>query len=216
MKEVPSITSEPRDTKVSRGWTVAVALGVLAVVGNFATTFILASAGKYSASNIGAGHAEIFWYGLLGYLIRKRQRQSGGYGWVVGGAIGLVVFLGGSMFSAFQNVRMEQESIIAAAQANIAAMNEQLPAMVDDSVRADRVSLDEAGMHFFLTMVDAVAGEMDIDAARVNYMDLYNSLVCESEGAKESLEAGAIMNYHFVDKNDNLVLEFQINRSSCP
>jgi len=212
--ESSSDSNRPEKPKVSRGWTVAVALGVVAVIGAFAANLIPAYAGAKSTSPYALLGA-IFWAGLLGYFIRKQQGLSGGRGWLIGGAVGLVVAFGSSFLYGYQKARLQNEADLAEVHEKLATMNVDLPQMVDEYIRADRIEFNENEMQYFLTFVDETADELESNDTLSEYRVFFVSGLCETVELEESLAAGLGFHYFFVDKNDAPVMEFTVTQADC-
>lgn len=212
--ELTSNSNRPEKPKASRVGTFAVVLGTVAVIGAFAANLIPAYAGVKSTNPYDLMGA-IFWAGLLGYLVRRKRGLSGGYGWLIGGVIGFMVFLGSSVLYGYQKAQLENEANMLSAQENIATANEQLPQMIDDGLRADRVSVDETGWQSFLTFTDVTADELDPNLVRREYKDYFASVVCETLEIEDARVAGAVFTYYFVDKNSNPVVDFTVREADC-
>ena len=214
MAQAPSGNTTTREAKTHWGWNVAVALGGLAAFGAFFAVFIPAYAGV-RPSNPYDSIGIIFWFGLLGYFLRKKCGLSGGRGWLIGGAVGLVVAFGGSFLYGYQKARLQNEADLAEAQEKLATMNAELPQMVDEYLRADRIDFHEDEMQYFLTFVDETAEELAVDETLSEYQEFFVSGLCETVELEESLAAGVGFHYFIVDKNDAPVMEFTITQADC-
>ena len=204
----------PMKRQKSTGWSVAVAIGVIMVIGITAAELIPAFAGVKNSAQFHTFNTIVV-FGLLGFFLRKQKGLSGGIGWLVGGLVGLVVTFGGSFIQGYQKARLANEAELQAAHENMATINADLPQMVTDEVRADRVDFNETEMVFYLTFVDAIADELDLDQVREEYRGMYVSVLCDTEETQGIVDVGADFHYYFVDKSGDPVMDFVLNQSDC-
>ena len=209
-----AVVDDAPAAKSKVGWTIATGLGVVACIGATAAAYIPAYGGlpnSYPYQTIGL----IFWFGILGYFIRKRGNQSGGIGWAVGGLAGLIISSGAGFLHGFQSARIRNAEIAAKAEENVTAMNANLPQMIDEHLRLDRVELTNDELRYHLTFVNETAEELTDSETVKAYKTSFAENICASPEMANGLKAGARFRYIFLDKVSSSVPGFTITGADC-
>lgn len=93
------------------------------------------------------------------------------------------------------------------------AMNVQLPAMIDDLTRLDRVSVDGLDVTYHYTLVDGTAAEYDSEAFRTGMMGVTLANTCSE--LRQYLQADVRFIYEYRGSDNGLVTTIQIAQRNC-
>lgn len=95
----------------------------------------------------------------------------------------------------------------------VSAINAQLPTIIDDVTRLDRVSVNGLEVTYHYTLVDAPAAEYDSEVLRSEIMAGLITDTCE--GFRQYLQAEVQYTYEYRGNDGNLVSAIKVGRQNC-
>ena len=167
------------------------------------------------------------WIVLLAFAMLKTRFampwKNGGTGRTVAGIVGVLVCFAVGANSIHQKVAAERNVFLEPLKETLEATNQQLPKMVNEELRLDRVSVELDGYHQYLTFPQYTAAELKsdpgLDYVRDYYVEVYSTLICELPLCQQRLADGGDCRgkYHheLVDMNGELVVSFSLDGSYC-
>lgn len=163
---------------------------------------------------------------LLSALVRPKYAMPwmrGGIVRIAGGVIGLLVVSGLVANTIHQQVSSERDVFLEPLKEIIAEANQQLPQMMNEELRLDRVSIEVGDYHQLFTFpydtVASLESDPGLDFVRDHYAEVFSEMICELPLCQTRLADGqdcsGTYRYTFLDMNGKQVLTFSLDGADC-
>lgn len=163
---------------------------------------------------------------LASLLLRNRFSipwKSGHLGRTIGGVAVFLVSLGVGASSIHQQVANERNAYLDPLKETIAEKNEQLPMMVNDELRLDRIAIELSVYNQYLTFPEYTVSELvsdpGLDYVRDFYAEAFMLQICGVPACQSNLAEGksckGAFQYNLVDMNGEQVVSFALDGSNC-
>lgn len=167
------------------------------------------------------------WLVLLASLLLRNRFStpwtSGHPGRVAGSVAMSLVLLGAGVLFIHQQVSNERSAYLDPLKETIAAKNEQLPIMINDELRLDRIAIELSVYNQYLTFPEYTVAELGSDPGlafvREYYADAFMSQICGVSTCQSDLAEGkncrGTFQYNLFDMNGEQVISFVLDASDC-
>lgn len=214
MTETSSDPGQPDKREHSRWLPYVAGFVLVGLIGMYAAMIIPAVAGispRADQTMLGA----MFWTGCFWYLMNKQAGRSSVAGWFLGFLVGFIVYLGVAMLAGYQRGLAANEVNLAIVEDQIAVMNRDLPQMVDDDLRADRIAWGDDGYQYFLSFPNFAVSELDVESTSNDYREYFTEYNCSTPELETALSEGLTLHYFLSDKDGVQVTDFILSNADC-
>ncbi len=207
---------------MSRGWKWSVWIWAVTVLGVGLTGVLIG----LDTAFLVQWHMVLPWIVLLASVYLQNRFATP---WK-GGSLGLTSLVAIGSIAAFgvgaefihRDVTASRNALADPLGDSVAETNQQLPMMVNDELRLDRVAVKVDVFHHYLTFPGHTAAELamdpGLDVVRDHYGEIYLSLFCDLPGCQERTAVGescGTFHYEMVDRAGEPVISFSLDGSGC-
>ena len=208
---------------MGRGWEWAVWVWAVSAIG-VALTGILIS---LNVTLFAQRYVVLPWIALFVSAMMKSRFatpwKKGGASWIITGVAFFLICFAMGVRSIHQNVMAERSLFLDPLQESIAAKNQQLPMMVTDELRLDRIAIERSVYHQYLTFPEYTVSELDTDPGlelvRDYYAEAFMLQICDvpqcRQNVAEGMSCDGIFQYNLVDMYGEQVVSFSLDGSDC-
>lgn len=154
----------------------------------------------------------ILWYGLFCMVIMSWRGKKRLIGFLTGSVIGFIFFTLIGVFTGYK--KAESRAIAKVMQES----NANLPIMIDEYTRLDRVELEQKRKEYtyFLSVVDLAVSEIDISVLNENFFERAKPQICKNDRHKVFFNEGYSVSYSYYDKDNVYIVSYSIEPDDCP
>lgn len=143
---------------------------------------------------------------------RSANKYTESPGWALVAKIVMVLNIMVLLVSLYNQYTMDPE---AALQSEISLSNKNLPFMVDEQTRLDKMSLNNHNIHYHYTILDLEKSEIDQNFFKVNMHKILAENSCGDAESLELLKEGRKLIFNYNDKNDAFVTDITVENYDC-